>query len=593
MAYSNGRGVGFRPIGLGSRFGPSREQVEGRWNVEPRVPDRRGMTQPGYHRSDQNFPALAPVVPPWMVMREGPPPPPTWMGNQRGPGSFNPSIPPPATFWGGPPFWSSNTGPKGWTTPRGTGHNQRVAGPQHPGSSHTPEIAFNVLVDKLFRYLQLSHHRRNWRNLPRSLNGRLSDLERDITPPLMDSRFRGSLAEATQAYKNSVKEAVLKHFDHHLGLLTDQLKALKPDDVERAGRRAMARLGERLGRRFQNRLCREDNMRITRLVGTKCSASTFNTINTTNTTHATVKTNNTNETANVLNVNDKSVTNRVSAAATCNSLVTIEGVEPIVSSPLRTASQPPISISNHYTPIIDVDNDNMSVSVSASNPARTASPPPPARITRNSKQTPKVDITFVPKLPVLSDVDCIDENVDCIDEYPGLGKKTVIDDKYNIACKITDDVKILIIGDSNLRKVDPLLLNKDWHILCIPGVNLEITTAVINGLPVDNKLTDIIITSGICDSNNDPPPISSCLTALDRLNVRKHFVGISFNEGKFKVKQCTNLRHINFVAKEFKSINFIPPLEKVDTAYDGIHHTDTSVALIMNRIVTHIDSFLG
>jgi hypothetical protein len=590
MAYSSGRGLAFRPIGVVSNFSPPSDQVDRRGSFGPWVQERRLMAQQRYRINDQEFPALAPVGP---LAQNRPPlipegPPPTFMDSQRrllapprfsdGPQTvcFDPPRPPPATHWGHPAFRSF----------RGTDQ-----------SRPTQPTAFNFLVDKLFRYLQLSHHRRNWINLPKSLNSRVKDLELDIAPPLMDSILRGALADVTQAYKDSVKEAVLKHFDRHLLALTHTLKSLKPDDVERAGRWATTRLRQRLQGRFDKLRCRQDITSITQMVGTNFSISATNSNTITTENNAIVNKNTANLNLNTNSNVDNAVTNRVrsnslnSAATSGNTRDTMEGVEPILFSPVRTSSQPTLQCKNRFNPLVDLSNDNISVSVSgsASKGTITASAPPPSRITRNSRQTPKVNITFVPKSPVFTDDDCSD---DCSDEYAGLGKKTVINDKYNIACEITDDVKILIIGDSNLRKVDNLLLDKDWHVLCIPGANLEITTAVINGLPVDNKLTDIIITSGICDSNNDAPPISNCLTALNRLKVRKHFLGVSFDEEKLKEKQCTNIRHINNFAKDFKSVNFIPPLQRVHTGIDGIHYTDTSVTLIINKIITHLDSFL-
>jgi hypothetical protein len=94
------------------------------------------------------------------------------------------------------------------------------------------------LAEKLFRYLQLSHHRRNWTNLPTSLNSRLNDFLLDINPPMMTDELRGALTDATNSYRGPIKNDVQKHLDDQLALLVDQLKTAQPEDIERAAQLA-------------------------------------------------------------------------------------------------------------------------------------------------------------------------------------------------------------------------------------------------------------------------------------------------------------------------------------------------------------------
>ena len=77
--------------------------------------------------------------------------------------------------------------------------------------------------------------------------------------------------------------------------------------------------------------------------------------------------------------------------------------------------------------------------------------------------------------------------------------------------------------------MNSLDFSHEWLIICVPGAKLKVTTDIINAIPNSHKLTDIFITSGICDVRNRNPPILKCLAELDRLKVRKHFVATSFD----------------------------------------------------------------
>src|ERR1051325_6017667 len=93
----------------------------------------------------------------------------------------------------------------------------------------------------------------------------------------------------------------------------------------------------------------------------------------------------------------------------------------------------------------------------------------------------------------------------------------------NIHVEIAEDTQNLILEDLNVRNMSVKDFNQDCHIICIPGGNLEMTTSVVTSIPVDLKLADVIITSGMCDlSAKSTPVIQICLNALNRLNFRNH-----------------------------------------------------------------------
>ena len=172
------------------------------------------------------------------------------------------------------------------------------------------------------------------------------------------------------------------------------------------------------------------------------------------------------------------------------------------------------------------------------------------------------------------------------------GFKTIVEDKENINIKLTDSTKILIIGDSNLRNTDANSFTPVWHIICIPGAKLDLISEIIKRLPTSLQLTDIIITGGICDSNTTQAPIGKCLTTIDRLKVRKHFLGLSWNRRILSSQQTNNLTHINTFAQHDDNTNYITPPLNISIKEDGYHLRPNSVKLITETLIKHMERFL-
>ena len=141
--------------------------------------------------------------------------------------------------------------------------------------------------------------------------------------------------------------------------------------------------------------------------------------------------------------------------------------------------------------------------------------------------------------------------------------------------------------------MNSLDFSQEWLIIFVPGANLEEPTDIINVIPNSHKLTDIFITSGICDVRNRNPPILKCLTALDRLKVRKHFVAISFDQNKLSPNESKTLKWINSIAETDVSTYVIAPLKRVTVADDGIHYDLIAVKTIGLNIRKHLQSFLS
>jgi hypothetical protein len=524
----------------------------------------------GYRINDyRDFPAIVHPAPTMTTIGQGRPLAPSswWQQGFQQAAIFNPSRPP-------PPLpqrpRQSDRAPVAVGRPAAVERSrlprQEYVGTSVPSTSGPSD--FERLVGKLFRFGQLSHHRRNWASLPRSLNGRVSEFVKDITPPLTNEALRQSLADAANDFRGAIRTKVLKHLDDQLALVSEQLKASRAHDVRRASREATTRLQQRL-QRFDHRRSKEDAAKAISLTG-KNFEPLIVVVDSRPTTSTNVSNN-----------------ERVDAVLLEGSRDTMEGIEPIMLSPRRPSPNSNTNIilttnrfdalSQTKTVVTRADTKRAQVIISPLDEDTVD------KYLGHPSRNSKVIINVKPKVSFEEEEE---EELCC-------GGKLIAENKHNLNLVLAEDTKILIIGDSNLRKVDERELEQDWQIWCIPGANLDLTTKIINAIPLQHKLTDIIITSGICDLNNRRPPISNCLCAIDRLGVRKHFVGVSFDGRKLSAPQISNLNFINDFAEADLSTHFISPLRSASMDIDGIHYLLDSVKTITAKIKKHIRAFLG
>jgi hypothetical protein len=632
MAYQSGKGIAFRPVGSSFHRGilndrSDFEQMETK--LDSLIQEIRIMKQSAsYRMASDEFPALRTTA--TANQQENPrvplPPraPMTLCTTQGITFAFDPSVPPPlprpdnhALSWTsfkrpgsqainsfppvvvGRPSFVVKSRPPGQL-----GASAAVAGPR--GETN--------LIDRLFRYLQLSHHRRNWTNLPTSLNSRLNDFLRDINPPMMNDDLRGSLTDATNGYRGAIKMDVQKHLDDQIALLEEQLKASSPDDIERAAQSATSRLSQRLQNRFDGRRTRED---VNKLIRIGCTINANNNINSINVPAASsvaidipaLNSINVPSAVAITTILSASTSSSNANAENAVSDISMDVLESITLSPARASRliplTPRITLSNRFSILNEID-----VSESIRKRSRVDRSPPADDISNANTQSVAVCISPLPlsqktsicKTQIPTNKTSVSTiKITCmpclttLEEEDGakmFGKKSIIENKHNINVKISEDTKILVIGDSNLRHIDIKQIDKSWHIICIPGANLELTTSIINAIPLTHQLTDIIITSGMCDRDNKTPHVQNCLAALDRLTVKKHFMGVSFDEKKCSRQQTINIKRINDTAKADVTTIFISPLKHVLMNLDGVHYKISTVRIILARLISHMKLFL-
>jgi hypothetical protein len=109
------------------------------------------------------------------------------------------------------------------------------------------------------------------------LNSRLNAFLLDINPPLVNDSLREALSDRTNAYRREVATEVLKHLDDQLQLLGEQMKKLKADDVNEAAHAAEIQLRQRLQRRFNPRMCKQDVAQVKCLIGFNACTVKFTT----------------------------------------------------------------------------------------------------------------------------------------------------------------------------------------------------------------------------------------------------------------------------------------------------------------------------
>ena len=262
MAYQMGKGAGFRPVGSANlRGGIWRE---GTLNSKGRVETTTKGTK--FQMRESDFPSLVPTRPAIKGTRItlytvsgipfpfDPSIPPPQLLNKRPllptPTNIRPLLPQPTSTNIRPLLPASITRRLTTRRPASLTRDHQTIHPRTTAPRPNPPKDLHILTSTIFRFLQLSHHRRNWATLPASLNFRLNSLLSDIKPPLLNDDLRGALSNRTDAYRKEIAAEVVKHLDHQLLLTQEQLRSLKPDNLEEASRAAEMQLRTRLRRRF-------------------------------------------------------------------------------------------------------------------------------------------------------------------------------------------------------------------------------------------------------------------------------------------------------------------------------------------------------
>jgi hypothetical protein len=193
---------------------------------------------------------------------------------------FDPTIPPPHLLTKRPHLPPPTIQyPGNHTHPTTNNFRRQPLQPRLPTHHNKPKHSpvkkhLQSLTSNIFRFLQLTHHRRNWTSFPKSLVKRLDTFCRDINPPMrkMDASLQDVLWSFTEDYKEGIQMGVRNHLDEQLELIENQLlietqlRDVSLDEVEEASRGAEMQLQQRLQRRFNKRNCAGDLAQVRELM---------------------------------------------------------------------------------------------------------------------------------------------------------------------------------------------------------------------------------------------------------------------------------------------------------------------------------------
>lgn len=162
-------------------------------------------------------------------------------------------------------------------------------------------------------------------------------------------------------------------------------------------------------------------------------------------------------------------------------------------------------------------------------------------------------------------------------------------------CALTPRREILIMGDSNLAKLPPILNKKvqiDWY----PGAKLTHATHIIkNKTPTEPKVTKVILSFGIndreiADLNMQKKNLGTLMEwAQQTFPNAVIYIPISNFSKTLPLQIQKNITQLNTTIEEW--YDFIPQLDesKFETMNDRIHWTPATAS----NIWKHWEDFLG
>jgi hypothetical protein len=177
---------------------------------------------------------------------------------------------------------------------------------------------------------------------------------------------------------------------------------------------------------------------------------------------------------------------------------------------------------------------------------------------------------------------------------------TIHDNTHNKgtwALNMKTDAKILVLGDSNLRKINNI--PDHWEVHVYPGVRLGHLAKLIDKGHIRSSVTDVVIQVGInhrdCNfRSTTSPELDQLRGTLHKHRIRAHYVEISFNELVLPAYQVKNIQRLNETALRLFGIHrYIKALSPNQILIEPgdpyrTHHTRTTVDYIRDTIQAHL-----
>jgi hypothetical protein len=172
--------------------------------------------------------------------------------------------------------------------------------------------------------------------------------------------------------------------------------------------------------------------------------------------------------------------------------------------------------------------------------------------------------------------------------------------KEDWSIELSKDTDVLVIGDSNLRRVDATTLPDNWEVHAFPGGKFKHVTAVISKMRRNNTLKEVVVQVGINHRNDVDVEdrTSSEIAAMERvlsgLAARVSVTGISVAD-TLSPWEAGTVGRINEILRDHRSFHYIEPLRVdevgiADPEYMAIHYDGPTLAKVMSSMVAHVRS---
>lgn len=410
---------------------------------------------------------------------------------------------------------------------------------------------FVSISKALYRIVQIGHHTSNWQHLPKSIEERLTRLVEDIKPPMADSNFKHELHVLTQQYGEEVRRLVFDHLNNKHVEAEMSAGLLDPTDVGRAKEVASKYLAARLGKRLTHQRRTELLDLAVPVIGAHRVPPPG------------IKGTEKN------NTEWQVVGHRTPPQATDSRVGTsrkrlVEFVESTNSTPVENRYQA-LSHENVVTTDETVESDSE---------ASTHSSPKKQRALKKPRKSDSDDVIAEHNVHVF-----------CGDK-----------DNWEVTPE-SSDISVLVVGDSNLRKVRSI--PPRWQVNALPGgdlCHLSDGLAKVAGKP---KQYTVVLQAGINHrerfDDGDVDDIRSMLfearrnPSIDRI----YFNGVSIPPS-LPVIETGNLEALNrFMKNELGEGYYIAPLDRTEVVIDSndrfqIHYNQETVDKISKKMASHL-----
>lgn len=422
--------------------------------------------------------------------------------------------------------------------------------------SNNPQFA--ELWKGIFKGVQIKHHLKNWKEIPRSLKNNLQELAEQINPPVPSEVTKKTINDIMMQTGERVKTVILEHLQEKLVVNQLFLSTLNPTDHHLARTIAEKHLKRRLGNRIPeaqlNRYIEEEMTHIDRP-----------------TTHA--------------------PENRqpTSSAYTWTEVVrrTPKRKQPDTRSPpgLATRSRFETLTSEDIEPTTESDDNEEE---NTEPPRTTTKPCPKSKKTHPASTRPAADHHN-------NDVDDMD-----ISAVAQTTPRSEIRQHKNFDApiQIPPGTNTLIITDSQMRNLPVNLIPLDWFLSINPGMKLDDGIRQISRELSSPDIKTIVLSMGINDRASTPYYIKRDILELARTIKLAERKGISvlinevaYNQRCLPQNEQENLELINRNLTEFvdkENLLSTIPTEEVKTKFDGIHLTDECMGRAWYQLILSV-----